>query len=140
MNPYLSTRVTVDANGCWLWNLSLNHHGYAQGKPPGGKYRSIHRFAYETAHGPIPEGLQLDHLCRVRHCVNPDHLEPVTSHENSHRSSITIASRNAAKTHCKQGHEFTDVNTYIAASGSRVCRTCQASVPRAHYARQKASA
>lgn len=76
--------------------------------------------------GPIPEGLDLDHLCRVRQCVNPDHLEPVTARENLMRSPLTQASINSAKTHCKRGHEFTPDNTRIfPKSGSRCCKTCE---------------
>ncbi|MEU7240240.1 HNH endonuclease signature motif containing protein [Streptomyces sparsogenes] len=87
-----------------------------------------HRFAYETLVGPIPEHLQLDHLCRVRHCVNPDHLEPVSSRENTRRGR-SQAGINGRKTHCQKGHPFDSANTYVW-KGSRACRTC-----RSEYAR-----
>ncbi|TDD77726.1 HNH endonuclease [Actinomadura rubrisoli] len=82
----------------------------------------VHRFVYESLVGPIPEGLVLDHLCRVRACCNPAHLEPVTDRVNILRgASITAA--NARKTHCDHGHEFTSQNTYRH-RGRRLCRAC----------------
>lgn len=88
--------------------------------------RLAHRVAYEQARGPIPEGLELDHLCRNRACVNPDHLEPVTHRENLLRAD-TFAARHAAQTHCVNGHEFTPDNTYIRTrpEGGRECRACR---------------
>ncbi|KAB2977369.1 HNH endonuclease [Streptomyces sp. SS1-1] len=89
----------------------------------GGRYQMAHRVAYQEIVGPIPEGLQLDHLCRVRHCVNPAHLEPVTSRENTLRGENLVAI-NAAKTHCKRGHLFDAANTYRWRN-SRICRECR---------------
>ena len=120
-------RMNVDTEtGCWLWTGRLSSHGYGEcrikrnGKP----IRFAHRVAYYLFVGPIPEGLQLDHLCRVRHCVNPEHLEPVTSRENILRSPFTVASRWAQRTHCNYGHEFTPENTGMR-KGNRFCRTCK---------------
>jgi len=106
---------------CWIWTAGLAE-GYGQFRYPGG--HSAYRYAYELLVGPVPEGLQLDHLCRNRACVNPAHLEPVTALVNQHRGE-TIAARNAAKTHCPQGHEFTPENTYVNSKGSRECLICR---------------
>ena len=77
--------VERDANGCWLWMGALNRAGYAQ-LYLNGAARLAHRLAYAEHVGPIPDGLPLDHLCRVKRCVNPDHLEPVTASENVRRA------------------------------------------------------
>ena len=108
--------------GCWLWTASTRRGGYG-GFWSGGKTVRAHRYAYERWVGPIPDGLELDHLCRNPTCVNPDHLEPVTHRENTLRGE-TIAAANAAKTHCPQGHPYDERNTYVYPNGRRNCRTC----------------
>jgi len=97
-----------------------------------GRSQKAHRVAYELLVGPIPEGLTLDHLCRVRHCVNPDHLEPVTRLENWRRGTGPSAAsrRQRSKTRCKHGHEFSEENTYVTAAGARQCRTCHRTTER----------
>lgn len=107
---------------CWLWKGFI-HKGYGQYAITAPLLVRAHRFAYELLVGPIPQGLHLDHLCRVRSCVNPAHLEPVTCKENLLRGD-TFNARNVAKTHCLNGHEYTDENTYLTASGGRCCRLC----------------
>ena len=92
-----------------------------------------HRVVYEILVGPIPVGLELDHLCRNRACVNPDHLEPVTTRTNLLRGYSPWACR-ARQTHCKRGHEFTPENTYGTGDGRRYCRTCR----RAHHRESRA--
>lgn len=110
--------------GCWLWTASLDGKGYGQfqiGTRAAQKLVRAHRFAYEQAKGPIPKGLDLDHKCRVRSCVNPDHLEPVTRSENLRRGvgpTLTKV-RRAAQTHCKRGHPLDGWN-----GSSRFCKTC----------------
>ena len=109
-------------SGCWLWTGRLDPKGYGT-VHVFGKSQRAHRVVYELFVGPIPDGLELDHLCRVRHCVNPDHLEPVDHKTNVLRGDGWGA-KNARKTHCVNGHEFTDENTRLRIDGSRDCRAC----------------
>lgn len=103
---------------------SISRNGYGLVRLVSGGPRKIaHRVAYETFVGPIPTDLELDHLCRVRRCVNPEHLEPVTHQENIRRATGPIAA-NAAKTHCDHGHPFSTENTRIRPDGARVCLSC----------------
>lgn len=103
---------------CWIWTAYLNAQGYGQLAVSRGNLQLAHRVAYELIVGAIPDGLVLDHLCRVRNCVNPGHLEPVTQAENMRRGMI------ATKTHCKWGHLLSGENLYRAPNGNRRCRQC----------------
>lgn len=115
--------VDKQPNGCWLWTGYLDGKGYGFLRlTRSRKTVRAHRLAYEALVGPIPEGMELDHLCRIIRCVNPDHLEPVTHAENVRRGRG--GEHNRLKTHCAQGHEFTPENTYIRSNGGRFCRTC----------------
>lgn len=111
--------------GCWLWTGHLHDHGYAMLRA-NGKNMRMHRWSYEHFIGPIPRGLQIDHLCRTRCCVNPDHLEAVTGKENTKRglSGSLARARNLAKTHCPRGHAYTPENIEMYRDGKRRCRTC----------------
>jgi hypothetical protein len=108
--------------GCWIWTASTTPAGYGKVRI-NGQLRYAHRVAYERHMGPIPEGLELDHLCRVRRCVNPAHLEPVTHRENMLRGE-GVGSRCAAVTHCPQGHPYDEANTHRTTTGRRKCRAC----------------
>lgn len=108
---------------CWEWSGFRHPRGYGRFMDKGKGYQA-HRFAYEQVIGPIPEGLQLDHLCRNRACVNPAHLEPVDNQTNTLRGE-GLTAENARKTECKRGHPLVPENVYVIPStGSRVCRRC----------------
>lgn len=118
----------VDTTGnCWLWTGCLNNMGYGQltRRSAGESSRHLaHRFAYQELVGVIPEGMVLDHLCKVSACVNPSHLEPVTQAENIRRGNAC----RATKTHCANGHEWADGNVYLFQRRGGIekqCRTCR---------------
>lgn len=127
LQGWLLERCFVNEAGCWLWCGGRTAKGYAKGGMPGetGTYR-IHRAAYQRLVGTVDRRLHLDHLCRVRHCINPAHLEPVTPAENIRRGRTgeVAAARQLAKTHCPSGHEYTEANT-LRAYGKRYCRACR---------------
>lgn len=113
-------------SGCWLWEAGVAGQ-YGRITLPGRKRGQAHRALYEFHCGPIPDGLELDHLCKLKLCVNPAHLEPVTHQENVHRGPfMQIAGRyNRIKTHCIAGHPYDVENTMVQNDGSRVCRICR---------------
>jgi hypothetical protein len=125
------SKCTPEPNtGCWLWFGALNEKGYGKfltGSRADGSRRSVrsHRYAYETLIGGIPSGLECDHVCRVRCCVNPAHIEPVTTQINQLRGS-TLAAVNSAKDVCPLGHAYNAVNTRTTKDGKRICRACHA--------------
>jgi hypothetical protein len=116
---------------CWISKRAVTEAGYTRICWQRRWYYT-HRLAYELFVGPIPEGLQLDHLCRQRACCNPAHLEPVTSRENTLRGTHpnAIASR---LPHCRSGHEFTPENTRLTRQGKRLCRECDRAARRVRY-------
>lgn len=125
----INARLLRRPGGCLEWQGSRTTAGYGQ-MWDGSRVAMVHRMSYELAKGPIPEGLDLDHLCRNRLCANPAHLEPVTRRENIMRGVAPgkVAARHKAQTHCKNGHEFTPANTYAYVRRGwimRHCRECQ---------------
>jgi hypothetical protein len=118
----------VKTESCWNWigAGAGSSRGYGRFSIRiDGKSRLLqaHRFSYELLVGPIPTGLEIDHLCRNRRCVNPAHLESVTAQINQHRSA-SVSGLNAAKTHCPRGHAYADVGRLDPNGGKRYCREC----------------
>lgn len=132
--------ATLDRESCWLWGGSYYSSGYGQAwSRQLRRSTQAHRLVYETLRGAIPVGLTIDHLCRVRGCVNPDHLRVVPIRENIHAPGATcLAKLNAEKDHCPQGHSYTPENTYVCARGKRYCRQCKIEWKRAARARARA--
>jgi hypothetical protein len=128
--------VKVDKNGpipshrpelgpCWLWTAARKPLGYGQFLGEGRRKYNAHILSYVLVRGPVPNGLELDHLCRVPGCVNPFHLEAVTHAENVRRG-LSKALHRPVKA-CKWGHPYTEENTYLKPRGGfRECRTCRA--------------
>ena len=111
----LERRIVDGASGCWLWTGPLNNKGYGRS---GDGY--AHRRSYEIFTGPIPEGLEIDHLCRNRRCVNPEHLEAVTHVENLRRTLHT-----RTETHCASGHEYSEFGFWQDRAGRIKCKECR---------------
>ena len=130
----LLAKVSRNAEGCWLWTGWINDNGYGEIISFGKKIRA-HRAMYQLVVGLIPEELVLDHLCRVRHCVNPEHLEAVTHQQNILRG-VGAAAINAKKTQCPQGHLLRGTNVLRRKKG-RECRTCDINRKRAAYAKNR---
>lgn len=119
---------------CLVWIGQLDRKGYGTVMWRC-RRRGAHRLAYELTHGPVPNGMELDHLCRNPKCVDPAHLEVVTHRTNTLRSTSFVAT-NAAKTHCANGHAFTEENTYVSRTGRRACRECHRLLERARWHRR----
>ena len=130
-------RKVVKQGDCWIYTGKIDPQGYG-GYVWTGEYYITHRIAYQSLVGDIADGLEIDHLCRVRACCNPSHLEAVPHQVNLMRGE-TIAARNASATHCPRGHEYTEANTYISPRGARDCRDCRRRRRREYRARLKAA-
>lgn len=115
--------VDKTAGGCWRWTGGASHgYGTFMVGRADGSYAQVgaHRFAYQLASGPVPDGLVLDHLCRNKWCVRPTHLEPVTQQTNVLRGDATFKAAT-----CRRGHQYDGENTYITPTGNRQCKTCR---------------
>lgn len=131
-------KVDQDApDGCWRWTAGNNRRGgggygvfYEIATRDDAKQVLAHRFSYEAFVGPIPQGMDIDHLCRNIQCVNPKHLEVVTHRENIRRGRSPAAD-NARKTHCPNGHPFDEEHTYRHGE-RRQCRPCRNAYSRAY--------
>lgn len=138
--PALKARLSANPNHsfnnelCWLWKHGQTPDGYGQ-VTIDRKGLKVHRLVYSLFKGNIPNGHQLDHLCGVKHCCNPNHLEPVTPKENTRRWRSTVnhhpgatksAQRRLEQTQCIHGHRLDSANTLIHADGRRDCKTCKA--------------
>lgn len=123
---------------CWPWVGARNRDGYGQVSIQG---RTViaHRVLYALWVGPIPARMTVDHLCRVRHCVNPAHLEAVTKRENTLRG-MGFAAVNARKSHCPRRHPFDDDNTYLDPANRRHCRLCTLAAQRRFRVQRKGQA
>ncbi len=124
---------------CWVWTGSTHRQGYGTFtiSIPGPKRTHLtHKIRYEHAFGPVEHGLELDHLCRIVECCNPEHLEPVTHRENVLRGRSDAAGR-AVRTQCEEGHEYTAANTTIRSDGGRRCMICKRARTNALRARQR---
>jgi len=114
--------VTEPNTGCWLWIAALDPHGYGKFRWNGDNDRRAHRYSYITYREPIPPGLVLDHLCRVKPCVNPQHLQAVTDRVNVLRG-VGVAAQNAKKPTCTMGHPLEGTNLKRLGNRRR-CRKC----------------
>lgn len=133
---HMATRVAI-VDGCWVWRGVKDRAGYGR---VGRRGRAAHRVSYELHRGPIPAGLELDHLCRNRACVNPAHLEPVTHEENVRRGEA--GSNNRRKMFCPAGHPYDGENLYVRRGRrwtARVCRLCYRASDARRRARVRAS-
>lgn len=124
-----AVKFVVIESGCWQWVGAINHDGYGEFRGELGK-EGAHRWSHRRFKGPIPQGHEVDHLCRFRACVNPNHLEAVTKTENTLRGA-SFAAINASKTHCPNGHPL------IPGSGQRICRECRRVSSLAYYHRKR---
>lgn len=127
-------KVARDGSGCWLWNGKVSEKGYGIIQHERRRLYA-HRVGFELFVGSVPNGLELDHLCRVRRCVNPAHLEPVPHVENVARGEAGKPQRD--RTHCKAGHPYDETNTYTKPDGARGCKECRRAAQRRFQARNR---
>jgi hypothetical protein len=119
-------RATESPGGCWLWRGASTAAGYGHFYDRAKHITALaHRVAYEAFVGPVPEGRELDHLCRMRACCNPSHLEPVEHRENILRGDrASMGAPRRAIASCPKGHRYDELNTYLTSDGRRQCRSC----------------
>jgi hypothetical protein len=119
--PFEDKYVPEPNSGCWIW-IGADDGGRYGNAWVNGKLVKAHRASYEMHRGPIPAGMQIDHLCRVKCCVNPDHLEAVTDAENRQRAKSWNPNR--LKRECPEGHPYSGDNLHIRPNGNRRCKHC----------------
>lgn len=127
----IQSKTNVTESGCWEWNGYRTRQGYGKATVDGVHGTLVHRWAYEVFVGPIPPGLEIDHLCSNRACCNPEHLEPVSHDVNVARG------RRAQQTHCKRGHPLSGDNIWLDSIGRRRCRECHNAYSRDAYRRRR---
>lgn len=132
----LRSAYVVDSAGCWVWQRRLNPGGYGEFSLRGVRM-GAHRASYLMHKGAIPKRHDIDHLCRTRACVNPDHLEAVTRGENLRRGEGGQWNRETER--CPQGHPYDDFNTYVDPRGWRGCRACRREASNRHKRKRAAS-
>lgn len=154
--PQLVERILSKAaagpNGCVIWTGSTDRDNYGQLRVDG-KYLRTHRVLYQLLVGSLDSATNVDHVCHNddkrcaggraclhRRCINPHHLDAVSSRENSRRSNHVVTTRHAQKTHCPQGHPYDESNTYVVTNGGRACRECRRAYSRAYKQRVRAAA
>lgn len=123
LNRFTGKTMPVTESGCHLWIGATDKDGYGKFCVNGNNALRAHRVSYELFKGPIPNGTEIDHLCRVHCCVNPNHLEAVPHRVNVLRG-VGASARNINKTHCPHGHIYDAANTHIDKEQSRHCRAC----------------
>lgn len=122
IDPDHAQVIADPISGCWIW-IGSRSKGYGRlRRPKERRYVAAHRLAYEQHRGPIPDGLELDHLCRTPACVNPQHLEPVTHRENLRRGE-SPGMQLMRRGQCVRGHDL--ASAYVRGNGARVCRECR---------------
>ena len=131
-------RIQVRDGSCWQWVGGCNEDGYGVLRLHN-KGHMAHRFVYEKLVATVPKSLVMDHLCRNRACVNPEHMEPVTQRTNLLRGE-GFAAKRAAQTHCIHGHEFIPENTYVRKGRLRQCKECAKRIERARAAKKRTAA
>ena len=130
---FVRNNTTVDENNCWNW-AGCSSAGYGRISNADGQTGLVYKRLWELLYGPVEIGKQLDHMCRNRLCVNPDHLRVVTPSEN--RLNSSWVNQNVGKEYCSRGHAFDEDNTYIdPSSGERGCKECRRDAVRRYRAR-----
>lgn len=123
-NLLFQLQIRFNADGCLEWQGGLDKDGYGRFCGPKRKGVRAHRWAYEHWVGRIPDGAVIDHLCRNRKCVNPEHLEAVSHRENVHRGEGFAGLAYQNRLYCKRGHERSVVGSILTGSGIRLCKQC----------------
>lgn len=123
---------------CWQWRGGGAGEGYGMFRISTGKTERAHRVAWRLTGSEIPEGMELDHACRNRGCVRPEHLTLVEKHYNARQGVRAYAERKSAQTHCRNGHKYVEGSYAVTPDGWRACRACSSANTRRHYRKNAA--